>query len=280
MYKLKPLSERYPIELNVKYSRLTVIKDLGSVKNKRYIRAICDCGNIYEGHLIYLKDGKTVGCGCYSKEMAAKRGTERLSKHGLYKHPLYIVWDAMVQRCCNEKSGNYKNYGGRGVRICDEWRNNFKVFYDWAINNGWAKGLQLDKDINGDGLLYSPNTCLFVTGEVNSRHKRKTVNITIDGVTMCQSEWAKKLGVDIGTISNRRKANLDIETSQRNKRFIIINGKTKRISDVAKELNIKYNIIYTRIKLGWTSEEAIYGRINKRHTKINKLNNENRNNTC
>lgn len=68
-------------------------------------------------------------------------------KHGLSKHPLHNVWHGIKCRCYGKSSKGYNNYGALGVIMCDEWKNNFKSFYDWAISNGWEKGLQIDKDI-------------------------------------------------------------------------------------------------------------------------------------
>lgn len=95
-------------------------------------------------------------------------------KHGLIKHRLYFKWNHMKQRCENPNYIGYANYGGNGVRVCDAW-NDFKPFYDWAINNGWKDGLQLDKDVRGDGKLYSPETCCFITKKENLNRKKSNV---------------------------------------------------------------------------------------------------------
>lgn len=88
----------------------------------------------------------------------------------------------MIERCYDPYSLSYDNYGGRGVTVCDEWIEDKQEFIDWAIANGWKNELELDKDILGDGLLYSPTTCCWVTREVNQKFKRpprKRKNITI-----------------------------------------------------------------------------------------------------
>lgn len=81
--------------------------------------------------------------------------------HGLNDHPLYRKWNGFKTRCYNKNNPKYHRYGGRGVIVCNEWVNNFKAFYDWAILNGWEEGLQIDKDIKAhklgkEGLIYSP----------------------------------------------------------------------------------------------------------------------------
>ncbi len=83
-----------------------------------------------------LKEGNTRSCGCLSKDYHAKRIT-----HGVTKHPLYLVWYHIKERCYNSESKDYHNYGQRGIKVCDEWLD-VTNFYEWAINNGWAKGLK------------------------------------------------------------------------------------------------------------------------------------------
>jgi len=139
-----------------------------------------------------------------------KPGTNYIphTKHGLCKHPLYKVWDHMKQRCYNPNSVGFRYWGAKGVRICPEWRYDFKPFYEWAIANGWEKGLQIDKDIKAKALglqplLYSPERCQFVTPVVNSRGRDKTVRFEYDGKNLCVSEWAEILSIPVSTIWQR-----------------------------------------------------------------------------
>lgn len=128
----------------------------------------CDCGNKIDVYANFLKRGVTKSCGCLHGEMLVKRNTT----HGLRNHGLYKVYVNMVDRCTREKASSYPRYGARGVRVCKEWLDDFKCFYDWAILNGWEKGLQLDKDLKGTGFLYSPDSCCFLTPKENSRVRR------------------------------------------------------------------------------------------------------------
>lgn len=92
---------------------------------------------------------------------------------GMSKHPLYATWRSMVSRCHNPKNPHYKNYGALGVTVCSEWKNSIKEFVDWAENNGYKKGLFLDKDVKSTGVkTYSPDTCKFVTRTVNNKVTR------------------------------------------------------------------------------------------------------------
>lgn len=91
-------------------------------------------------------------------------------KHGKRRHPLYITWTNIKTRCSNVKVASYKYYGGRGITICGEWANSFESFFNFAMENGWQPGLEIDRiNVNGD---YSPRNCRFVTSEINSRNRR------------------------------------------------------------------------------------------------------------
>lgn len=93
-----------------------------------------------------------------------------MPKHGLRKHPLYNVWWNMKTRCYRKNYKQYKDWGGRGIRVCEKWINNFVSFYNWAIKNGHAKGLVIDRiDNNGN---YEPSNCRFVTRAISGQNKR------------------------------------------------------------------------------------------------------------
>lgn len=92
--------------------------------------------------------------------------------HGLSKHPLYSVWAGMKRRCYNPNEPAFGKYGGVGITVCDEWKHDAKAFIDWALDNGWKKGLHLDKDIlckqqNIHPKVYAPHTCQFITQKQN-----------------------------------------------------------------------------------------------------------------
>ena len=159
-------------------SRLTFIKQtrkgLGAYKDRKIqVRAralyLCECGVIKELDMACVNSGNTKSCGCLRKEL---RKVNPITKHNMSAHPLYSVWDGIKSRCYNKNHTGYSYYGGRGVEMCDEWRKDFKAFYEWAIDNGWRRGLQVDKDIKGTGLMYSPNDCLIVTPKQNSARRR------------------------------------------------------------------------------------------------------------
>lgn len=123
------------------FGRLTVIKFLRTNKNKKAVW-LCQCS--CENHVLIEVVGNNLlngqkSCGCINNERLYK---EKYGKtHGLRNHPLYIIWHNMKERCYNKNFLGYKNYGGRGITVCDEWKNNFQIFYDWSIANHWEKGI-------------------------------------------------------------------------------------------------------------------------------------------
>jgi hypothetical protein len=165
----------------------------------------CDCGKIKEIGLSNIKSGKTNSCGCLNAEMASAHCKTLNTDHGLSRHPLYIVWTAMHNRCYNPNDVSYPNYGAKGVAICEEWYSDFMSFYNWGILNGWKEGLQLDKDIVGNGKLYSPETCCFVTRKENGRKKKNNRLFTINGETKPLSEWCERLNLKYSTVYMRIK---------------------------------------------------------------------------
>lgn len=175
-----------------KYGRWTIVELLGkNEKNELLIKCICDCGNERTLKLINIKYGSSKSCGCLSKEVH--------SKHGLKKHPLFMVWCSMRQRCSYEKYPGFHRYGVRGIRVCEEWNNDFKTFHDWAIANGWEVGLSIDR-IDNDG-NYEPSNCRWATMLTQARNTSKNVMVEHEGEIKCLSEWAKVLNINLCRIA-------------------------------------------------------------------------------
>jgi hypothetical protein len=160
----------------------------------------CTCGKIFSARIDKVRRFETISCGC---KVGKNPNSRNHTTHGGRKLPLYSVWCAMKARCYNKKRTQYKDYGGKGVIVCEEWKKDFKAFYNWAINNGWKKGLQLDKDIKGDGLLYSPETCCFVTPKNNSNKRRNNKILLHNGQSKTASEWAAFYNIKYQTFLTR-----------------------------------------------------------------------------
>jgi len=153
------------------FGRLTVLaRTDNSKRGDARWTCVCSCGTTVEVLGNSLSRGVTESCGCLIREANARRNF----RHGLRNHPLYGVWTAMKARCTNKKDKRYKDYGGRGITVCQEWTDSFQDFYQWSIANGYARGLQLDRRENDSN--YTPGNCHFVTAQVNNENKRPYKN--------------------------------------------------------------------------------------------------------
>lgn len=162
------------------FNRLT-IKEMYSenVGNQQKTKALCECicGKETKVRVTDLVNNHVLSCGCL------------LYKHGLMKHPVYTTWKSMTQRCYNENDSGYKNYGAKGITVCDEWRKDFLVFYNWAIENGYQSGLSLDRIIVTEG--YCPENCRWATREVQANNTSRNVFITAFGETKTVAQWTR-----------------------------------------------------------------------------------------
>lgn len=181
-----------------RFGRLIVIGEAGRAKNgaKRW-RCLCDCGNehfVITGNLL---NSSTRSCGCYRKECTASKNYV----HGKSQTRLHRIWRGMKKRCFNPNEKCFNLYGGRGITVCEDWKNDFQSFYDWAIKNGYDDSLSIDRiNVNGN---YEPSNCRWADNKIQSNNKTTSFLLTMNGETHTVSEWAKIVGIDRKTISDR-----------------------------------------------------------------------------
>ena len=186
-----------------RFSRLLVLeRDMQYSGHNTAWRCLCDCGTIVSVVGGDLKAGKTKSCGCLKREQSRKRCVLHNSqKDGHSKDRLYQIWADMKTRCLNSRNPFYHCYGGRGIRVCDEWIESYDAFKKWAIKHGYDDSLTIDR-INVDG-DYTPDNCRFVSQKVQANNRRNNRFLTYNGKTHTISEWSKITGIPYGTLSGR-----------------------------------------------------------------------------
>ena len=154
------------------FGRLTVIKSVGTDRhNSINWLCQCSCGNtkVIDGRS--LRRGSTRSCGCYDREKHYTNPNRKT--HGMCGTRIHRIWKAMKNRCYNKNGRDYKLwYGSHGIIMCDEWKNSFQAFYDWAMKNGYEEGLSIDRiDPYGN---YEPNNCRWATAKEQAQNKRNS----------------------------------------------------------------------------------------------------------
>lgn len=181
----------------MKFGRLTVLYPEETEIRGKYIWVCrCECGKLAKARSNELKNGTRISCGCARET------------HGMSHSRLYHIWKGMKQRCDDDTVPYYKNYGGRGITYCEEWKR-FEPFRDWALENGYDASLTLDRiDNNGN---YCPENCRWATMEEQSNNQRTNRYITYNGETHTLIQWSRITGLTYTTISNRLERGMSVE---------------------------------------------------------------------
>lgn len=199
MHELQKRARRkYQDLIGEKFNSLTIIGLSHKTKaGHYYFKCRCDCG--YEKVIKAQKviSGETKTCGCRNK------GFNFNTMHGITrKEPhLYSIWNTMRHRCYNPKHHKYQSYGGRGIKVCDEWLNNYIPFREWALNNGYNEKLSIDRIDNDKD--YSPLNCRWATCTEQANNRRTTRMLTHNGETKPFMTWCRELNLPQSTVRAR-----------------------------------------------------------------------------
>lgn len=157
----------------------------------------CDCGKILPVRTECLTSGRTLSCGCLKAEKARNGHLT----HGHSQTKLYAVWRGIKTRCYNSNNDAYPRYGGRGITMCEEWKENYNAFEKWAIQSGYKPKLSIDRiDVNGD---YTPANCRWTDDKTQCNNRRSNRILTFNGETHNITEWANILGIPAKTLFTR-----------------------------------------------------------------------------
>ena len=190
------------------FGRLTVVRldpDKINSSGQRYWECRCSCGKVVVVCGVSLQHGRTKSCGCLQSEWVQQLSRTYLTKHSSTPKRLFHTWCSMKRRCYCKTGPDYKDYGARGITVCDEWLHDFSAFRTWALSAGYKHNLSIDRIDNDRG--YSPENCRWSTFFVQSRNTRRNVFYTHPetGETLCAVDWSRKLGGNSGLVACRVK---------------------------------------------------------------------------
>lgn len=274
MVKMKTTSEEYMV--GKRFGKLVVVnkaddKVSSNGKKRDAWLCICDCGNEIIVAGPSLRIGNTKTCGC-------SRHGENRKKHGQCYNRIYRVYYGMKNRCYNENVKSYKDYGAKGIKICDEWMNSFEAFYECAMDNGYDDSLTIDRiDNNGN---YCPENCRWVTRKEQNNNTSQNRFIEYKGQRHTVAEWANITGITAETIRGRlnrgwtgeKALTEDVgvwrggENPKRN-RIVEIDGVRHSIAEWAKIKGMREDTLQRRLKIGWSVRDALERKVRRRTTR-------------
>lgn len=181
-------------------------------------------------------------------------------KHGLESHPFYPTWSGMVSRCCNPKSPAYKDYGGRGITVCDEWRHDPTDFIAWLEDNGYGKGLHIDRIDNDSG--YYPENCRVATPRQNACNRRSNRKYMLNGEMLTASQIERRHGVKAATFAYRvNKIGRTPEEALENRQKLPqyeweVMGKLMSTRQIEQAFGVPRKNFIKRVNRGWNANRA------------------------
>lgn len=247
-----------------RFGRLLVVERLPKYKNGyTYYRCKCDCGNEIITYSAQFVCGKTISCGCYSKEMAK----ERMTTHGKRHTQIYKVWAGIKDRTNPDNNNCKNNYRKLGVKMCKEWHDSFEAFYEWSVANGYKEEklpngrnkYEIDRiDTYGD---YEPSNCRWITFKEQMNNQTTNKHITYNGKTQTLAQWCEELGLNYGLVNHRLWKGWSVdraftESSDR-QAYYEYNGEMLNINQIAERTGLTRTNVCNRIFRGWDMERLM-----------------------
>lgn len=251
-----------------KFCRLTPLKLSKEKEDKHHTfwKCKCDCGNTVVVRKDSLESGHAKSCGCLQQE----RFMEKHEKtRGMCDTKIYKCWSSIKQRCLNPKCAEYFNYGGRGITVCDEWKNSFYEFLEWSMNNGYSDDLTIDRiDVNGN---YEPANCRWADRDTQNYNKRETRKVLICGEWKNLLEISKEYEIPLVTLRSRYRSYINGKFSleeflskekilkmPNNSIFITIDDITDTLSGWERRTGISRKTILNRYQKGARTKEELF----------------------
>ena len=234
-----------------RFGKLTVV----TVKGKRvsgsrfrwYWECVCDCGKTTVARTDSLRRGSVRSCGCL-KEAQDRTNLVANHRHKLSGTRIYHEWVTMKRRCLNESDKRYVDYGGRGIMVCDEWKDKPDAFFEWAIANGYRDDLTIDRiDNNGN---YEPSNCRWVTAKEQSRNRRSNVLVEYMGRQITLVELAERTGISAACLRARyskgERGEFLIRPKETRVRLVAYNGEMVTLRQLSELTGINYSTLVSR----------------------------------
>lgn len=193
---------------NMRFGRLVAKSfEYSDENNVHFWRCLCDCGNEIVVRKKDLHSGNTKSCGCYKNDICKQVNTT----HGMGDTKIYRIWRGLKSRCYCNSQNSYKNYGARGITVCDGWKNSFESFYQWAIENGYREevvgkrqnNITIERIDNSKG--YFPENCRWATAVEQANNRRTNTILYLNGEPDTIANWSRRLQMPYHYIQNWRK---------------------------------------------------------------------------
>lgn len=216
----------------------------------------CDCGTTRCIDAGSLRSGVSKSCGCYKSEVTANRNRK-------WKHTdgrLHGIWKNMIDRCYRPTCSEYKNYGGRGVTVCDGWKDSFDEFYEWAYSHGYQSDLTIDRiDVNDS---YSPTNCRWADRKTQANNRTNNLWIEYNGQRQTAQQWADQTGLQAQLIAQRIENGWSVADAltkpvQQKTYTITVDGVTRTPGEWGELIGLSADAILRRLRLGWSPKRAV-----------------------
>lgn len=238
------------------FGKLTVLAAWKRAGRRFLWECRCECGNQIFVINYNLLNGNTSSCGCHQRSQTGKAN----STHGLSGSPEFRVWQGINQRCHDPNCISFKNYGARGITVCERWLE-FAAFYE-DMGPRPSAAHQIERDDNNGN--YEPSNCRWATQLAQANNKRSNVRVAHAGRVLTISQWSRKLGVEYATLRQRLSCGWPIERAlaepviaRGNTPTLTYQGQTYTLAEWAAELGCNEDSLKSRLYRGWTADRIL-----------------------